>query len=366
MKKTKGIILLEDGTTFSGEIATSSGEPIIGELVFNTNMVGYQEVLTDPSYAGQLVVMTYPLIGNYGVSPLYSQSPKVQTKGLIVRELWGEAEYRPARIQLEEFLAIHGTPVVTGVDTRALTRHLRKAGTMKGVCASAEYSLDELREMLEAAPDFGSLNFLPEVSCSEPTYYSVQKECGKIAIIDLGLKKGILHSFLERGYSVVVLPFSTTPQEVLSLDVDGVLFSNGPGNPALLREQVQLAKSLIGKLPVFGICLGHQIIALALGAKTYKLKFGHRGGNHPVRDLETGKVYITAQNHGYAVDEESLAGTGLVVTHRNLNDDTVEGLVHQYLPVVSVQFHPEGSPGTLDATHLFDRFIHYLPEAKAS
>lgn len=364
---TRGIILLADGSTFFGRLINPPPEPIIGEIVFSTSTVGYQEVITDPSFAGQMVVMTFPVQGIYGADPLSSESNRVQAKAMITKEIWDEAEERDNRMQLTEFLRASGTVIVSGVDTRALTRHIRRSGSMQAIIAPSEiHTLTELQALLKDAPDADTENHISTVTLAEPALYTPTKPKGRLALIDLGLKKSLLHPILQRGYAVTVLPASISAPELLKLEPDGVILSNGPGNPELLIDQINLVKALLGKIPLFGICLGFQLIVLACGGATHKLTHGHRGTNYPVRNLGTGKIEITTQNHGFAVDEDSLAGTGLSVSHRNLNDETVEGAVHRFLPVSGVQFYPANTPGSNEATDLFDHFIRGIQREQAS
>ena len=347
-------IILEDGTEYYGSSFGAGGDRIL-EIVFNTSMTGYQEIMSDPSYTDQAVVMTYPLIGNYGMAEDDYESLSPSVGALVVREYNDEPSNFRSVATLGEVMARFGIAGISGVDTRKLNRSIRDFGTRKALLTSAGTPLcDGLARLKEYVPPADAVS---RVSCSAPYSEGDPRAGIRVVAIDCGMKRGIIRSLQKRGCRVTVVPWSTTAEEILSLAPDGVLISNGPGDPADVPETAKTAAALIGRLPVFGICLGHQILSIAMGAKTYKLKFGHRGGNHPVRDLDTGRIEITSQNHSYAVDEESLAGTGLKVTHRNLLDGTVEGVSCPDAHVFSVQYHPESSPGPEDSGYLFDRFI---------
>jgi carbamoyl-phosphate synthase small subunit len=334
----------------------------LGEVVFNTTMTGYQEVLTDPSYAGQLVTLTYPLVGNYGINELDHESRRIQVGGLIVREHCDAPSHGSSSRTLHQFLESQGVPGISGVDTRAVTRRLRSQGVMLGVITSG--SPDAALEMLAAAPPYDELDYVSGVS-TESGYdweQGLENDSNmryRVLVTDCGLKYNILRQLRRRGCRVSVVPAATPAEEILALEPSGVLFSPGPGDPQLLDYVVGNARKLLGRVPVMGICLGHQIVARALGADTFKLKFGHRGGNHPVKDLADGRIYITAQNHGYAVRADSLP-SGLEISHINLNDETVEGLSHRDLPVFTIQYHSEASPGPRDNEYLFDRFTQMM------
>ena len=347
-------IILEDGTEYYGSSFGAGGDRIL-EIVFNTSMTGYQEIMSDPSYTDQAVVMTYPLIGNYGMAEDDYESLSPSVGALVVREYNDEPSNFRSVATLGEVMVRFGIAGISGVDTRKLNRSIRDFGTRKALLTSAGTPLcDGLARLQEYVPPADAVS---RVSCSAPYSEGDPRAGIRVVAIDCGMKRGIIRSLQKRGCRVTVVPWNTTAEEILSLAPDGVLISNGPGDPADVPETAKTAAALIGRLPVFGICLGHQILSLAMGAKTYKLKFGHRGGNHPVRDLDTGRIEITSQNHSYAVDEESLAGTGLKVTHRNLLDGTVEGVSCPDAHVFSVQYHPESSPGPEDSGYLFDRFI---------
>lgn len=353
----KAILTLEDGTYFTGSGFGAQGEQW-GEVVFNTGMTGYQEILTDPSYCGQIVVMTYPLIGNYGINDEDFESRKSYVRGFVIHEGCSRPSNWRSNRSLSEYLVEANIIGLKGVDTRALTRHLRTFGTMRGVIATGEYEPAEMVKIAASCPHLSGQKLVPEVSTKEP--YTIEGNGRKVVLVDLGSKLNIIRHLQRRDCEITVMPYNTSSQDIMNLNPDGVLFSNGPGDPVDLPDTIRTARELAGKVPMFGICLGHQIMALALGAKTYKMKFGHRGANHPVKDLETGKVYITSHNHGYSVDEYSLNGIPLVVSHRNLNDGTVEGLRHEGFPLFSVQYHPEASPGPQESDYLFDRFVEIM------
>ena len=335
----------------------------VGEVVFNTTMTGYQEVLTDPSYAGQLVTLTYPLVGNYGINEQDFESRRIQVSGLIVREHCDAPSHGSSDRTIHQFLASQGIPGISGLDTRAITRRLRSKGVMMGViAASPETALARLSE----APNYGELDHVRSVGATvgygwgETRQNSAERPY-RVLVTDCGLKYNILRELTRRGCEVQVVPVGLPAEDLLSLNPSGVLISPGPGDPQLLDYVVETTRQILGRTPVMGICLGHQIVARALGAETFKLKFGHRGGNHPVRDLSDGRVYITAQNHGYAVSADSLP-TGLEVSHVNLNDGTVEGLTHRDLPLFTIQYHSEASPGPRDNEYLFDRFLQLMDD----
>lgn len=355
------VLLLEDGRAFSGEPYGAAGEAF-GEVVFNTSMTGYQEVLTDPSYAGQLVAMTYPLIGNYGVNATDEESAGPQVAGFIIHEPSPIYSNWRAEEGLEAYLRRTGVVAIAGLDTRALTRHIRSRGAMRGVIAHGEVDLAALRERVLLHPCMEGLDLASEVSAeSDYQVAAIGETRFRVLAYDFGVKSHSLQLLAERGCEVTVLPASTPTDEVLAAQPDGLFISNGPGDPDAVGQALEAIRGIAeqGK-PVFGICLGHQLVARAFGAETYKLPYGHRGGNHPVRRLADGAVEITAQNHGFAVrgDEGGIPGApGLRVTHLNLNDGTVEGLEHQQLPVFSVQYHPEAAPGPHDSRYLFDRFV---------
>ncbi|MFC1965272.1 glutamine-hydrolyzing carbamoyl-phosphate synthase small subunit [Chloroflexota bacterium] len=362
----KAILVLEDGSVYEG-YSFGAESDAHGEAVFNTSMIGYQEMLTDPSYAGQIVVPTYPLIGNYGTNEPDIESNRIQVRGFVVREECQQPNHYLCNKTLHEYLAEGGIPAIYGVDTRAITRKLRSAGVMMGMITSAktpEQALEELKKV----PGYGSIDFVKQVSTQTP--YQWEPEPGqaapppaRIAALDCGLKYNVLRILSRMGCNMTVVPCTTSAEDILNLNPDGILLSPGPGDPELLDYIVDTIKQLIDKKPIMGICLGNQLIARVFGGKNFKLKFGHRGGNHPVKDLETGRIHITAQNHGYAVDPDTLKD-GLEVTHINLNDGTVEGLRHKELPIFSIQYHSEASPGPLDNIYLFDKFLKTVREGK--
>ena len=349
----QGKLLLEDGAAFTGRLLGDGGT--VGEVVFNTGMTGYQEILTDPSYCQQIVVLTYPLVGNYGIAQKFMQSRQSFVNGLVIGELCEEPSNWQAEESLRAFLTREKIPCLYDVDTRAVTRHIRSAGAMKGMFVAEDASPEETDRRL-AAP-------LPKevvAAVTTPEVYTLENDGPRVVVWDFGIKKNILRSLHQWGCDLTVVPAFTTAEEVMALAPDGIFLSNGPGNPKDVPEIAANIKNLLGKKPMFGICLGHQLLALAMGADTYKLKFGHRGSNQPVKNLATGRVQITSQNHGYAVDEASLAKLPLTVTHRAVNDGTVEGMRHEALPVFTVQFHPEAAPGSDDNTYLFDQFMTLL------
>jgi carbamoyl-phosphate synthase small subunit len=361
-------LALEDGLVFTGTAFGAEGTAE-GEVVFNTAMAGYQEVLTDPSYAGQIVTMTYPLIGNYGVNAEDVESRRVQVRGFVVRELSPVVSSFRASGSLEAYLASAGVMGIAGVDTRALTRHIRLAGAMNGVMSTETLGDEQLVRRAKALPSMAGLDLVPLVTPDEPydwpdgydsPFAQAHRGHGRrifdVVAVDCGAKTNILRNLVECGCKVHVVPATATAEAILERRPEGVFVSNGPGDPAAVTYAIEALKGLVGKVPVFGICLGHQLLTWALGGRTYKLKFGHRGCNQPVRNEATGKVEITSQNHGFAADAASLAPTGATITHVNLNDMTVEGFTHTDKAVFSVQYHPEASPGPHDATYLFDCF----------
>lgn len=363
----KGYLVLEDGTVFAGEgFGALTTQP--GEVVFNTGMTGYQEVLTDPSYFGQIVMMTYPLIGNYGINSDDFESRQPWVRGFIVKELCGLPSHWQAVGSLSAYLAENKIPGLAGIDTRALTKHLRTAGTMRGVIATTEDDSlpgpETLAEWTAQAQGFTLNNHVRAVTTPNP--YRIHGGGHRVVVIDYGLKENILRSLSALDCDLTVVPATTAAAEILELRPDGIMLTNGPGDPADAGYAIDELKVLLehGKVPVFGICLGHQLLGQAMGGSTYKLKFGHRGANHPVKDFMTGRVYITSQNHGYAVDENSITSREVAVTHRNLNDGTVEGMAHLHKPIFSVQYHPEAAPGPQENQYLFDRFIGLMDRAR--
>ena len=358
----KTILALEDGTVFHGESFGAPGE-VDGEVIFNTSMSGYQEILTDPSYKGQIVAMTYPLIGNYGVNPADVESAKPQAEGFVIRELSPIASSWRKQQTLEEWLKGQGTVAVQGVDTRALTTLLRGKGALKGILSTADLDEKRLVKKAQDSPGLVGRDLVKEVTCDRIHPWREQPRAGKgfkVIAVDCGMKDHIPQMLTQAGCQVTVAPATVTAREILELKPDGLFLSNGPGDPEGMPYLVKAVRECVGRVPIFGICLGHQILGLALGGRTYKLKFGHHGANHPVIDLKTGKVEITAQNHGFSVDPSSIPGDQVEITHLNLNDKTCEGMRHRREPLFSVQYHPEASPGPHDAQYLFQRFVQLM------
>ncbi|MEE2756846.1 MAG: glutamine-hydrolyzing carbamoyl-phosphate synthase small subunit [Myxococcota bacterium] len=370
----KASLVLEDGTVFVGQQFGARGDTA-GEVVFNTSMTGYQEILTDPSYRRQIITMTYPHIGNYGVNPTDMESGEIQAAGFIVREPCHHPSNWRNTQSLDSWLKASGIVGIAGIDTRALVRKIRDKGAMRGAIISGEPSRSALDERLAREPEMEGRDLVKEVTCREPYEWTeglfrlegeqhtrqVPKASRTFHVVafDFGIKRNILRLLVEYGCRVTVVPADTSADAVLAMEPDGVFLSNGPGDPAAVHYAIEAVSALLGKLPIFGICLGHQITALALGGKTYKMRFGHRGGNQPVLDKNSGRVEITSQNHGFAVDAESLTGVAQV-SYINLNDKTVEGLVHESFPLFTVQHHPEASPGPHDSVSLFGRFVEMM------
>ena len=378
------LIALEDGAVFEGSSFGASGERY-GEIVFNTSMAGYQEILTDPSYKGQIVTMTYPLIGNYGVNPEDVESGKPNVSGFVVKECSRIASNWRSQKNLDDYLRENNVMGIEGIDTRALTRHIRLHGAMKAVISTEDLDGESLVKKAKSSPDLVGRDLVKKVTCDRTYIWSGQKAGNRsykkankkhsrqggfqVVVLDCGVKYNILRELVNLGCHVVVVPAKTTAEQILKMKPDGLLLSNGPGDPAGVPYVVETVKHLICrlstidyKLPIMGICLGHQMLGLALGGKTYKLKFGHHGANHPVKDLKTGRVAITVQNHGFCVEMDSLNKQDIEITHINLNDNTLEGMRHRKLPVFSVQFHPEASPGPHDAQYLFREFVDLMRE----
>ena len=361
--KMNAKIVLEDRRIFKGISFGAFGERY-GEVVFNTSMSGYQEILTDPSYKGQIVIMTYPLIGNYGINPEDLESRNIFLEGFVVKECSRIRSNWRSTKTLDEYLKENNIVGIEGIDTRALTKHIRLQGAMKAVLSTEDLDDKSLVKKAKSSRGLLGVDLVKDVSCGEQYDFGTRdKRQGtrrRIAVLDCGVKYNILRKLAEKNCKVIVYPAKTSADEILKENPDGVLLSNGPGDPEGVPYVVKTVKKLLGKLPIFGICLGHQILGLALGGRTHKLKFGHHGANHPVKDLKTGKISITSQNHGFCVDIDSLNKDDIEITHMNLNDKTLEGMRHKKLPVSSVQFHPEHAPGPCDAEYLFNDFIKML------
>lgn len=363
MKQLDRKLILEDGSVFCG-YGFGANVQRVCEVVFNTSMTGYQELVSDPSYADQFVVMTYPLIGNYGITDEDFESRLISIGGLIVRDYNDmPSNFRYTRT-LSELLEENGVPGLSGVDTRQLARSIRDLGSRRAIIADMDMPVEEGLRIIRQTPVLHDA--VARVSCKKRWYARTANHRFNVVAVDCGMKLNIVRSLNQRGCNVTVVPHSVTAEEIAFMKPDGVFLSNGPGDPEDATSVIELVKKLRGRYPMFGICLGHQMIALAYGAKTYKLKFGHRGGNHPVKDLSTGKIEMTSQNHSYAVDAESIKGTLLQITHINLLDHTVEGIACPQDRVFSVQYHPESAPGPQDSGHLFDRFIAMMEEVRAN
>ncbi len=371
----KAILLLEDGTQFEGDAFGARGIRC-GEVVFNTSMAGYQEILTDPSYHEQIITMTYPLIGNYGTNGEDWESRRIFAAGFIVKEACPyPSNWRKAQ-SLGGYLADHGVVGISGIDTRKLVRHIRTQGAMRGILSSIEMDVRRLKDRLDSYPGLVGRDIVRDVTIDQEFAWDrgvVDAISGqetrptprfRVVAFDYGMKTNILRLLRSHGCEITVVPAATPAAEVLARKPDGVFLSNGPGDPAAVEYAIQAIRDLLGKLPMFGICLGHQLLGLALGAKTYKLKFGHRGANHPVKNLRTGIIEITSQNHGFCVDIESIKGRNIELTHLNLNDQTPEGIRCEDMRAFSVQYHPEASPGPHDSRYLFEEFVQLMAQAK--
>ncbi len=367
----KALLALEDGLVLKGRSFTGEGESA-GEVVFNTAMTGYQEILTDPSYKGQIVTMTYPLMGNYGINPEDIESRGVQVEGFIVKEYHPYPSNWRSQGKLADYLKAAGKLGVEGFDTRAITKRLRETGAMRGLISTVDLDPESLVRRARELPSMDGLDLVPLVTCKRPYWWPqfpadtddtdlntlwAQRTGRKVVLYDYGVKFNIIRSLIERGLAVLVVPATTPAAAVLRLKPDGIILSNGPGDPAAVTYAVDNVRQCLGAAPMFGICLGHQLLGLALGGRTFKLKFGHRGANQPVKSKLSGRVEITSQNHGFAVDLESIPDPAVELTHINLNDNTLEGLRHQGLKAFSVQYHPEASPGPHDADYLFEEFL---------
>ncbi|MCB9800148.1 MAG: glutamine-hydrolyzing carbamoyl-phosphate synthase small subunit [Candidatus Omnitrophica bacterium] len=366
----KAYLALEDGLVFEGEGFGVSGE-IYGEVVFNTSLTGYQEIITDPSYKGQIVTMTYPHIGNYGINPDDEESFHPWVEGLIIKELSPVVSNYRSVMSLDDYFKKYNKIGIQGIDTRKLVKHLRDHGAKKGILSTVDHDRESLVKKAQASPSIVGVDLVKDVTCKEPYVFDKEllpgfewgegrQKAYDIVAIDSGIKFNILRKLNQHGFRVKVVPAQTSAQEVLKANPQGVFLSNGPGDPAAVPYLVKTVQELIGKVPIFGICFGHQILGQALGATTSKLKFGHRGGNHPVMDLATQKIEITSQNHGFVVDIDTLPKEEVEATHVNLNDQTLEGLKHKKHPLFSVQYHPENSPGPHDSDYLFSRFYELV------
>jgi len=357
-------LILEDGTVYEGE-SFGSTDNAVGEVVFNTSLTGYQEIATDPSYRFQIVTMTYPHIGNYGVEPIVEQSAAPQVAGFVVRDVIDEPSSAHAQMSLGEYFTRNRISAIQGIDTRALTRKIRTEGAMRGMITSEGHrAVDDVVAEVRRAPSMSGLDLVHRVTADAA--YSFDEHPSeaqrRVAVYDFGVKRDILRQLTQVGCEVTVYPAKTPAEEILASNYDGVVLSNGPGDPEPVTYAQENIKLLVGKVPIFGICLGHQLLGLALGGRTYKLKFGHRGGNHPVKDLRNGRVEITSQNHGFAVDPDSLSDRDVEFTHINLNDQTLEGFRHRHEPVIAVQYHPEAAPGPHDSFYLFGEFMRLMED----
>lgn len=384
MKEKRAVLALESGDCYFGVSCGAEAEKF-GEVVFNTSMTGYQEILSDPSYKGQIIVFTEPHIGNVGVNSEDMESKKIFAEGLVVRELSSISSNWRSKSSLQEFLKKRDVPAMSGIDTRAIVKKIREKGSLRGILSTSEFNPKQLMKKILSSPQMLGRELVGEVTCRKPYEWNepewkwqaqspnhpITRSPLKVVVMDFGVKQNILRCLIERGCSVSVVPADTSCEEILSLKPDGLLLSNGPGDPAAVTYAIKTIKELIStihypasSIPIFGICLGHQLLGLAFGGKTFKLKYGHRGANHPVKDLATGKIEITTQNHGFCVELDSLKNHEIELTHINLNDHTLEGFKHKKLPIFSVQYHPESSAGPHDSRYLFDRFISMMQESR--
>lgn len=365
----KAILALEDGTVFHGRSFGAEGE-VFGEVVFNTSLTGYQEVLTDPSYKGQMVVMTYPLIGNYGINEEDMESAGVYLEAFIVKECSRVVSNWRSSMSLPDYLKKNNIVGIEGIDTRALTKHIREKGAMKAVVSTVDEDDASLVEKAKNSAGIEGVDLVKEVTCKEAYEWNIgtdrEEKKGEfnVVLVDYGAKYNIMRLLVDHGCNVTVVPATETAEEILKRNPDGVMLSNGPGDPAAVPYAAETVKGLLGKVPLFGICFGNQMLGTALGGKTYKLKFGHHGGNQPVKDMQNGKIYISVQNHGFCVDIDTLDKDEVEVLHVNLNDQTLEGIQHKKYPAFSVQFHPEAAPGPNDAKYLFQRFVDMIENFK--
>lgn len=350
----KAVLGLEDGTIIKGKGFGAEGTAL-GELVFATSFTGYEEALTDPSYKGQILMLTYPLIGNYGVSYENFQSEGIKAEGFVVREVCDHPSHPKSKSALHEFLGKEGVPGICNVDTRMLTILTRKSGTMRAALVTGDDDGERAIQLAKEQPTISELDLISKVTCAEP--YQIKGRGKRFVVMDLGIKRSIISGLSQRGVDIVVVPADATPTQIQEYEPDALLLSNGPGDPTQAKNAISVANEFVGKISIFGIGLGHQVISLALGAKTYKLKFGHRGANQPVKDVDTGRIYITSQNHGFAVNPDSLNDTELRVTQVNVNDGTVEGLRHASLPIMGTQYYPEVAPSPRDVEFSFDAFM---------
>ncbi|MCC7431036.1 glutamine-hydrolyzing carbamoyl-phosphate synthase small subunit [bacterium] len=357
-------LFLEDGTKFIGK-AFGSKNTKIGEICFNTSFCGYQEILTDPSYFGQIITFTSPLVGNYGITNDAYESSEIHCFGVVIKELSEKVFYKESVLTLNDFLKNYGIPGIEGVDTRKLTKIIRTKGALKTLITTENLSDSEAFELLEKTENVYLGNLTTFVSRKTVEHRKLQNPKFKVAVYDFGVKENILQNLIQRGCELVIFPAETSYEEILKINPDGIFLSNGPGNPEAVLKGIENIKNLLGKKTIFGICLGHQLLALSIGIETEKLKFGHRGGNHPVKNLETGKIEITPQNHGFNIKESTFDKTqGVKITHKNINDGTIEGIELTELNAFSVQYHPESSPGPNDANYLFNKFIRRMEQAK--